>query len=81
MDNGMNTDDETAEESYDVLRELSPEEVVGIMDQLLCFEVRHLLLLSEPWGARPCLILIPDGIDGMAQGLLATSDFVCILLH
>lgn len=31
---------ETLDDDYDVLRELLPEEVVGIMDQLLCFEVR-----------------------------------------
>jgi N-alpha-acetyltransferase 35, NatC auxiliary subunit len=28
------------EDDYDVMRELRPEEVVGIMDQLLCHEVR-----------------------------------------
>lgn len=28
------------EDDYDVMRELRPEEVLGIMDQLLCHEVR-----------------------------------------
>ena len=33
------------EDNYDVRRELAPEEVVGLMDQLLCHEVRRLLSL------------------------------------
>lgn len=28
------------EDDYDVTRELSPEETLGVMDQLLCHEVR-----------------------------------------
>lgn len=27
------------EDDYDIMRELAPEEVVGIMDKLLCHEV------------------------------------------
>jgi hypothetical protein len=40
MDSGYLEPGETLEDDYDVLRELLPEEVVGIMDQLLCCEVR-----------------------------------------
>ncbi|KAL9632701.1 MAG: hypothetical protein Q9164_005152 [Protoblastenia rupestris] len=39
MDSGYLADGETLEDKYDVLRDLSPEEVIGIMDQLLCFEM------------------------------------------
>jgi len=39
MDSGFLTSGESVEHDYDVLRELLPEEVIGIMDQLLCFEV------------------------------------------
>ena len=39
MDSGCLAPGETLEDNYDVLRELLPEEVVGIMDQLLCAEV------------------------------------------
>ena len=39
MDSGYLTEGEELEEDYDVLRELLPEEVVGIMDQLLRAEV------------------------------------------
>lgn len=30
---------EALEDAYDTMRELAPEEVVGIMDELLCHEV------------------------------------------
>lgn len=40
MDSGYLAPGETIEDDYDVWRELLPEEVVGIMDQLLCHEVR-----------------------------------------
>ena len=39
MDSGHLAPGETLEDDYDVLRDLSPEEVVGIMDQMLCYEV------------------------------------------
>ena len=39
MDSGYLAPGETLEDDYDVLRELSPEEVVGIMDQMLSYEV------------------------------------------
>lgn len=40
MDSGYLGPGETLEDDYDVLHEILPEEVVGIMDQLLCSEVR-----------------------------------------
>ena len=40
MDSGYLAPGETLEDEYDVLRELLPEEVIGIMDQMLCYEVR-----------------------------------------
>ncbi|KAL2057872.1 hypothetical protein ABVK25_001489 [Lepraria finkii] len=39
MDSGFLNPGETLEDDYDVLRELLPEEVLGIMDQMLCYEV------------------------------------------
>ena len=39
MDSGFLTAGESVEHTYDVLRELLPTEVIGIMDQMLCFEV------------------------------------------
>ena len=39
MDSGHLIGDDTLEDHYDVLRGLLPEEVLGIMDQMLCFEV------------------------------------------
>lgn len=43
MDSGYLRSGETLEDEYDVLRNLLPEEVIGIMDRLLCFEVGCLL--------------------------------------
>lgn len=39
MDSGFLTSGECVEHDYNILRELLPEEVIGIMDQMLCFEV------------------------------------------
>ena len=39
MDSGYLAPRETLEDDYDVLKPLLPEEVVGIMDQMLCHEV------------------------------------------
>jgi hypothetical protein len=75
MDSGYLGPDENhaqaLEYDYDVVRELRPEEVLGIMDQLLCHEVR-------------CAFSTPDDIfsfahdhcsaDGMAYGPLAFAD-------
>lgn len=40
MDSGLLTEGESLEDEYDVTKELNLEEVIGVMDQLLCFEVR-----------------------------------------
>ena len=39
MDSGHLRPGETLDDDYDVLRVLLPGEVIGIMDQLICFEV------------------------------------------
>lgn len=39
MDSGCVKSEEELEETYDVSRQLLPEEVLGIIDQLLCLEV------------------------------------------
>lgn len=39
MDSGYLAPGDTLDDKYDVMRELLPEEVVGIMDQLLWLEV------------------------------------------
>lgn len=48
MDNGYLAPGETLDDEYDVLRDLQPEEVIGIMDQLICFEVGSILYLVGP---------------------------------
>ena len=39
MDSGFLAEGESLDEEYDVRRDLLPEEVLGIIDQLLCLEV------------------------------------------
>lgn len=39
MDSGCLADGESPDPDYDVCRPLLPEEVIGIIDQLLCHEV------------------------------------------
>jgi hypothetical protein len=39
MDSGFLQPGETLEDAYDTLAPLLPEEVIGIMDQLLCYEM------------------------------------------
>ena len=43
MDSGFVTPGESLEDDYDVMRTLLPEEAIGIMDQLLCYEASALL--------------------------------------
>jgi Mak10 subunit, NatC N(alpha)-terminal acetyltransferase len=40
MDNGYLAPGETLEDEYDVVKPLLPHEIIGIMDQLLCHEVK-----------------------------------------
>lgn len=44
MDSGFLTEGEALDNTFDILKELLPEEVVGLMDQMLCHEVRSLRL-------------------------------------
>lgn len=43
MDSGYLAPGEVIDDDYDVLQNLQPEEVIGIIDQLICFEVRSVL--------------------------------------
>lgn len=42
MDSGYLETGEALDDEYDVLRTLLPEEMIGIMDQVLCHEVKSL---------------------------------------
>ena len=65
MDSGYLQPGETLEDQYDVYRKLLPEEIIGIMDQMLCYEV-GLLSKYKLMGS------ISDAdtglVDGMAYG-------------
>lgn len=43
MDSGYLAPGDTLEDEYDIRRDLLPEEVIGIIDQLMCHEVSMLL--------------------------------------
>ena len=73
MDSGFLGPDENhaqaLEDDYDITRELAPEEVVGIMDGLLCHEVSEDLPedgSEDGLGRR--LTMDTSVIDGMAHG-------------
>jgi hypothetical protein len=40
MDTGFLAAGEKMDDDYNVIRDLLPEEILGIIDQLICFEVR-----------------------------------------
>ena len=46
MDSGLL---EPEYESFDALKERSPEEIVGIMDRLLCHEVRTTAIMPDTY--------------------------------
>jgi hypothetical protein len=47
MDSGCVDAGEEFEETYDVSRSLSPQEVIGIMDELLCHEVSEMFVVHD----------------------------------
>lgn len=47
MDTGFLQPGETMEDEYDVGRNIVPEECLGVMDQILCLEVRELDLINK----------------------------------
>lgn len=61
MDTGFLQPGETMEDDYDVGRELTPAECLGIMDQILCLEVRVSDCIRQA-DAKQC------ALDGMAHG-------------
>ena len=76
MDSGYLAPGETLEDEYDVLRTLLPEEVVGIMDQMLCYEVS--IHLCFP---RTCLMLIEGYLGSMAYGSSIVPNSIYLTLY
>lgn len=48
MDSGVLAEGESLDQEYDVSRDLLPEEILGIIDQLLCLEVRSIYTILTP---------------------------------
>ena len=80
MDSGFLTFGEPVEHDYDVLKELLPSEVIGIMDQMLCFEVcsRQIPMMRQQ---RSLLILIVGFVDDMAHGTSSFTISVYLSIH
>ncbi len=74
MYTGYLAEGETMEDDYDVSRNLLPEELLGIIDQLLCLEVRHIFLYCNVSGLK-----YPT--DGVAHGAPALSDHLHQFIH
>lgn len=68
MDSGCLSPGESLDDDYDVNRPLLPEEVLGIIDQLLCHEVGVLLLQFSR------LRVLTTAVDGLALGLPFVPD-------
>ncbi len=82
MDSGVLADNETFEDEFDVLREILPGELIGLMDQILCHEVRSLGAGFEIWSSRATyLMLILGLLDGMAYGLSAFTVTVLFISY
>lgn len=79
MDSGYLAQGETLEDDYNVLRELLPEEVIGIMDEMLCYEVCTHFLPHQEIGTF--LMLIVGVLDGVAYGPSTFPDSLYIILH
>ena len=61
-----------------MLGDLLPEEVIGIMDQMLCYEVRLRNLHAQ---AETVLILMLGIVDGVAHGISTLTVAVHVPLH
>lgn len=66
MDSGVLAEGESLEEEYDVGRDLLPEEILGIIDQLLCLEVR---VSNNSYFASDLFVLI---LTSRWHGILGT---------
>lgn len=72
MDSGYLKPGETMQDDYDFGQALLPEEIIGIIDQLLCHEVR-----DSVWKMG----FAADLIDGVAYGSSARSDYLYQLVY
>jgi hypothetical protein len=75
MDTGYLADGETMDDDYDVTKNLLPEELLGIIDQLLCLEVRFFFLSDE------ICTRLNYQTDGLAHGTSAFTDYLYQSVH
>lgn len=77
MDSGHLEPGETLEDEYDVLRDISPAEVIGIMDQILCHEVSTLLWWWIPKIERG----VDPSVGCMAHGSSTLTDSLHMFIY
>ena len=71
MDSGYLEPDETMDDDYDFSQTLLPEEIIGIIDQLLCHEVSPSLQSEVGLTLK----------DGMAHGTSSFPDNIHQLVY
>lgn len=81
MDSGFLAEGEKLEDDFDVLQEVLPEEIVGLMDQVLCLEVRFIGILEPESFSAADLILMLGSLDGMAHGISTLTISIYLLSH
>ncbi len=72
MDSGYLEPGETMEDDYDFSQTLLPEEIIGIIDQLLCHEVCNQIYPMDTHN---------NLLDGMAYGISTRSNNIYQLVH
>ena len=73
MDSGYLEPGETMDDDYDFTKPLLPEEILGIIDQLICHEVLPLDIYS--------IFYVNDILDGVAYGAPAGPDNLHQLIY
>ncbi len=69
MDSGVLDEGESLDEEYDVTRSVLPEEILGIIDQLLCLEVGT---PNQYFNAEDSILI--SSADGMASWIPFVAD-------
>ena len=78
MDSGFLAEGESLEDEYDVSQPLLPEEVLGLMDQILCHEVNSRI---HNLSSRTTEVDSMSLIGRMAHGLPIIPDAFHLHLH
>lgn len=76
MDSGFLAPGESLDDDYDVLRKLVPEQVIGIIDQLICFEVGIRRAFNIPMWTKS-----DADARGLIGGVAYGSSTIAVAVH